>query len=429
MSFVTHNEVKDYLKRYAKNMGVEDLIQYQSTVTQLEIMNDEEHREKKDNDNDNDNRPSWPQIRLQWDSSEDEGEPKVRASHKSQASSSHSEIFDAVCICNGHYAAPATPFIPGMEENFHGKIYHSIEYDDPSIFQDKTILCIGGRASGADLAREISKYATKVYLSDTTCPDLDERDPPGHPISEENVAWVPKTTSILPESTASFGPTCKDTPKVDIIIFCSGYDYQFPFINDSSNLDLSAVPGERCVKPLYEQLWHAKYPSLTFLGLQHSVVPFPFFELQAEAVVSQLCMKSGQSTSSSTSWSLPSMQQRMEEAEEDANRGGPKASRIQDTHFLGSYQWDECLKYAKFAGVLDESLQKYIRTNKALYDHSGEQRKSLHPGGPDRYRYNSYVRDDENESFQIYPLHHLLDLEDDDAKNVSVRAGSEIGAV
>ena len=37
MSFVTHKEVKDYLKRYSKAMNVEDLIQYQTTVTKLEV--------------------------------------------------------------------------------------------------------------------------------------------------------------------------------------------------------------------------------------------------------------------------------------------------------------------------------------------------------------------------------------------------------
>jgi hypothetical protein len=99
-------------------------------------------------------------------------------------------------------------------------------------------------------------------------------------------------------------------------------------------LDFSAVPGERRVKPLYEQLWHARYPSLAFIGLQHSVVPFPFFELQAEAVVSQLVRDS-----SSASWHLPHLHERMESAENDANSGGPnEPGRIQETHYLGPVQ-------------------------------------------------------------------------------------------
>jgi hypothetical protein len=72
-------------------------------------------------------------------------------------------------------------------------------------------------------------------------------------------------------------------PNVDTIVFCSGYDYSFPFINDVPNLELNAIPGEHRVMLLYEQLWHARYPNLAFIGLPHSVVPFPFFELQAEA--------------------------------------------------------------------------------------------------------------------------------------------------
>ena len=386
-SFVTHEEVKDYLSRYAKAMGLCELIQYESTVTKLEILQSEEKKTESD-----DEFSSWPQIRLEWDSGRS----------NDRDSTSHSEIFDAVCVCNGHYAAPANPIIPGIEK-FQGEIIHSISYDDPSIFKGKRVLCVGGRASGSDLAREISPFAKHVFLSDTTCPALTDR----RPITEENVSWVPRTIEVLPNSRVSFGSNCEETPEVDVIIFCSGYDYQFPFINEHSNLDLSVIPGERRVKPLYEQLWHARYPSLTFLGLQHSVVPFPFFELQAEAVASQLL-----ADSSSQSWTLPALSVRMDCAEKDANCGGPKTTeRVQDTHFLGSYQWDECLKYAEFAGICDENMRKYIMTNKALYDHSGEQRKALFPGGLDSYRYNSYVRDDVNESFRVNSLHHEMDVE------------------
>jgi len=373
MSYVTHSQVKDYLKDYAKDMKLEELIQFRSSVRQLAVC------QERSNAN-----ASWPKIALEWEKQGDEDMVHI-----------NSEVFDAVCVCNGHYAAPANPIIPGMEQWFRGTTMHSIEYDDPSIFADKTVLCIGGRASGADLAREISAHATTVYLSDTTCPSLEERN--GEPITEGNVAWVPRTTGVNPDSTILFGPTCKETPQVDVIVFCSGYDYQFPFINDKSNLELSVIPGERRIKPLYEQMWHARHPSIAFIGLQHSVVPFPFFELQAEAIVSQILH--------SSSWSLPPLEERLEAAEKDAISGGPKEpGRLQDTHYLGSHQWDSCFKYAKFAGENDKSLQRHIQTNKAIYEHSNEQRNGLFPGGPDVYRYNSYVRDDENQSFQVFSL-------------------------
>ena len=69
------------------------------------------------------------------------------------------------------------------------------------------------------------------------------------------------------------------------------YEYQFPFLNDNSNLELEVRPGERRVMPLYEQLWHARHVNLAFVGLPHSVVPFPLFELQAEAIVAQLLLE------------------------------------------------------------------------------------------------------------------------------------------
>jgi hypothetical protein len=76
------------------------------------------------------------------------------------------------------------------------------------------------------------------------------------------------------------------------------------------------------------------------------------------------------------------------------------------------------LKYAKYAGLCDDDLKKYIMTNKAIYDHSGKERKGLFPGGPDTYRFNSYVRDDENESFQVYSLLH--EMQDEETRKQSL---------
>ncbi len=403
LSYVTHHEVKDYLKRYAETFQLEKLISFGCSVKQLTVeINNNNDDEKKDGEGDTNN-CDWPKVSLEWEEGHDD---------KKEAKK---ETFDAVCICNGHYAAPSIPHIPGLKEYYTGKIMHSVEYDDPTIFKDQTVLCVGGRASGADLAREISFHATKVYLSDTTCHDSETLD---------NVTWVPKTMSVKSDSSIEFGTTSEtetetetdisSSPKeVDVIIFCSGYDYQFPFINEDSNLDLSVVKGERRVKPLYEQLWHARYPSVSFVGLQHSVVPFPFFEVQAEAITSQI-VKQQQSTkesSSSSSWSLPPLEERLEAAEKDANSGGPNESRVQDTHFLGGYQWDAAIKYAELAGVCNDELVRYIHTNKAIYDHSNLQRKGAFPGGADTYRYGSYVRDDDNESFQVQSMLEQTEME------------------
>lgn len=78
------------------------------------------------------------------------------------------------------------------------------------------------------------------------------------------------------------------------------------------------------------------------------------FELQAEAAASQL-----------RSFSLPDDAGRHYRAQRDSIAGGPKQTgRIQDTHFLGSKQWEYCRALAKLATPYNESIEQYILTNK-----------------------------------------------------------------
>ncbi len=282
-SYVTHKQVLEYLKRYSNHFDLERYISYDSKVTQLTVLT---------NGDDDD----WPRIRLDWRSRNEK----------------LSKIFDAVCICNGHYAQPSSPTIPGMD-TFTGRVLHSVEYDDPTEFEGQTVLCIGARASGSDLAREISQHAQHVYLSDSTA----EKQ-----ATLGKLTLVPRTMAMKDDNRVEFGNNCPVSPQVDTVIFCSGYDYSFPFINEKSNLPL--------------------------------VTGHPMFELQAEAVLSKLL-----------SHELPPRSVRLKEAEEDAVRGGPnETGRVEDTHYLGAAQWDYERDLAKMAGIYDEKMENYIATNK-----------------------------------------------------------------
>ncbi len=74
-----------------------------------------------------------------------------------------------MCICNCHYAVPSFPPISGLK-GFLGTVIHAVEYDYPDDFAGKTVLCVGARASGGDISREIGSVAdTRVYLSNLTC--------------------------------------------------------------------------------------------------------------------------------------------------------------------------------------------------------------------------------------------------------------------
>ena len=98
---------------------------------------------------------------------------------------------------------------------------------------------------------------------------------------------------------------------------------------------------------------------MAFIGLPHSVVPFPMFELQMEAFCSQLA-----------NWKLDALSERLEAAQTDASSGGACRLRVpEDTHFLGDAQWDYCRQLAQFAGLVseedaDNNILNYIATNK-----------------------------------------------------------------
>jgi hypothetical protein len=280
----------------------------------------------------------WPKVSLQW----------------KNHGKTHHQTFDTVCICNGHYALPSYPKLCGLDF-FRGKVIHAIEYDNADEYRGKTVLCVGARASGADIAREIGLVAKGVYLSDST--SVERKD------FHTNVVLMPRTQYIDEQGAIHFSSDTKQdevVSDIDVIIFCCGYDYDFPFIGRESNLNINVFPGERRVSPLFEQLWHAKHPAITFIGLPHSVVPFPLFEIQANAVKIVL-----QQYSAGHNGILPSLSDRLEEAERDAESGGPDDhGRVQDTHYLGSYQWDYCRRLAQIGGFYDQSIENYIATNK-----------------------------------------------------------------
>lgn len=323
LSYVTHKEVLQYLHEYKEKFDLDQYISYGSLVTQLTLVDDVSSKLS--------GKERWPAIKLQWQTGSKESE----------------DTFDAVCIANGHYGEPSVPPLDGLED-FQGTTMHSIEYDDPADFEGQVVLCVGGRASGSDVAREISPHAKHVFLSDSTAEAVD---------SLGNVTLTPRTIKLDADGHAHFDHGCTLAPHVDTIIFCTGYDYSFPFINEKSKLNLSVIRGERRVMPLYRQLWHAECPNLSFIGLPHSVLPFPLFELQVEAVAQEF-----------REFDLPSVVERSEAAKVEAESGGAKKSGLpRDTHYLGAAQWDYCRELARTAGLYDKRMELYIATNKVSH--------------------------------------------------------------
>ncbi|MGL6097329.1 MAG: flavin-containing monooxygenase, partial [Fimbriiglobus sp.] len=74
---------------------------------------------------------------------------------------SHTERFDAVAVCTGLLWKPVRPTGVG-EDTFPGRVLHSAEYHEPTLFAGKNAVIVGSGVSGADLAADAADVAKSV---------------------------------------------------------------------------------------------------------------------------------------------------------------------------------------------------------------------------------------------------------------------------
>jgi thioredoxin reductase len=223
-----HSLVLQYLRSFARDFNIQRQIEFNQCVTHLEpVQND------------------------QW---------RIRTS------SGIDRYFDSVSVCNGHYSQPYVPDIQGAE-NFKGTFLHSHNYRNPSIFAGQAVAVLGAASSGFDVAHEVATTAKRVIW----CGE-DFRSP------AEPVNQGLSKNSIPSGFNQQGGLVFEDAPpiEVDSFIFCTGYRYEFPFLES-----IIVQVADNQVTPLHMDLVHPAYPTLGFIGLPYVVIPFPLFEVQA----------------------------------------------------------------------------------------------------------------------------------------------------
>lgn len=159
-----------------------------------------------------------------------------------------------------------------------GRLLHSHSYRYPEPFAGLSVVLVGARASGVDLALQLSPVAARVVLSHWGPPVC------GLP---ENVLQVPPLLEVTKE-TVVFEDGLVLQP--DVLIFCTGYWYSFPFL---ALAELGLQETDYGVGPLYKHLLPPQYPSLFFIGLCQNISPFPHFHCQtlfALAVLGGSCL-------------------------------------------------------------------------------------------------------------------------------------------
>ena len=228
-----HAEVLSYLRSFAETFGISELICFNSKVRRV-------------NPGD------------KWELSIDSKE------------GGRKEFFDAVVVCNGHYAAPRVPELTGMSE-FSGFMMHSHNYRTQEFFRNKKVAVIGTAASGIDLTFEIASVAQSVHWCGNNQTMRREQTREMENIFVGGPVIALSSDGYLElDNDESIGP-------IECLIFATGYHYSFPFLSN----ELISV-NDNLVTPLYQDLLCITEPTLALLGLPLKIIPFPIFDIQAK---------------------------------------------------------------------------------------------------------------------------------------------------
>jgi len=351
-SFVTHSDMYAYLQKYAKCFELESLVHLNTEITSVK-------------------RSSKPSMALSdytsWDV----------VSFDNKSGDQIKETYDAVVICNGHYDLPSIPDIPGLEK-FPGSIMHSVQYDVPQPFEGKRVLCIGARASGTDVAREISSVAKTVHVCDKDCNEMETGG------EHLNICRWPAVKCFHADGAVEFIDGNK--VEIDVLVHCTGYDYHFPFLEEGI-----VETHDRRVDPLFQHIFHPSYPTLSFVGIPHSVVPFPLFELQSQWIAKIY----------NRSRSLPSSQEMMNWLEDHYRKLEESGKRLRDAHHMSAKQWSYCREIFEQVDPLKmEELDQILSVNEEVYNDVGKFRPKF-PGGADEYRKRQYHVDRKTLSWKV----------------------------
>ncbi|KDN39238.1 FAD/NAD(P)-binding domain-containing protein [Tilletiaria anomala UBC 951] len=264
------------------------------------------------------------------------------------------EEFDHIVLASGRCNTPSIPYIPGLW-NWTGQVLHSAWYRTPYDYKGKNVLVLGNMSSGMDICRELVGNAARVLPAPTAAEppyagadgaahmraateawrngagtlahggsvtqsviDIDAPPPLDYdPRDAASPAWsrlirvVPRIARIDAARIYLVDGSVLD--QIDVIIFATGFAYDFPFLDQSkppfcshplvpmppprellTAADAAALRA-RVHAPFRRQWptapalanlddWQLCYRfdgSLAVLGAPVRIVPFPFAQVQA----------------------------------------------------------------------------------------------------------------------------------------------------
>lgn len=383
-SFVGHEDVQQYLQDFADNRNLHEYVRYNTEVVSV----------SKDRES----------IGQQW---------TLRSSSSTEAGAKKEEekeeSFDHIIVCNGHYTVRNFPTPSDMQSTGMAAfaahkgavVLHSADFDgpDPAIYAGKSVLVVGGRNSATDIAREISAVAKVVHCSDRNAPSNlsaasatggADGDLFGGSDEHKNLKHYSGINAYDAENHVVHFSDGQSAVEVDVLVWCTGFRYDFPFLAKPWN---TVNDSGRKVEGLYEQLFNIEDPSLAYIGLPFSVVPFPLFYVQARVLADAI----------TGSLELPDYSARklwLQNKEDELKaRNSLTDSKY---HFLGNghEQWDYSARLMSLRrkdehGINEkneaevENILKHLQVCKEIYAEN-RSRKPSKVGYSDSYRSISY---------------------------------------
>lgn len=335
-SYITRQQCLEYLNMFANHFNLRKHIQFHTHVHNVQPL-------KEANE---DGKTKW----------------LLTFSPVNKMSEVKQEKFDAVFVCNGHDSNPYIPDIAGMDE-FEGRKIHSKWFRFEEHFDGLRVAILGCHFSGEDISMNVAKYAKKVFACHRRMP---KEFPPSFPKEIEQrppFVRMTKDSVVFPDGSSE---------KVDAIIFCTGYRYSFPFLNDG----LITIKDER-IEPIYKHMVHIEHQNLIFFGIPRQLSYFPHFHEMAKFAIKLLAGKI----------TLPSKEEMRAESEAEYQARLKEGKPPIFAHYMGDghRQTEFNAQIAKLGGfeplppviqmiwddVLDERYMNIINTHEFDYEITG----------------------------------------------------------
>lgn len=217
--------------------------------------------------------------------------------------------FDAVIVCSGPNNVPVYPLIEGIAK-FSGKQIHSRDYRRAETYAGKRVLIVGLGPSGLDITYQLAKTAKQVILSHnkTKTPDME---------FPQDVILKPKVASLF-DKTVTFADGT--TEELDVVIYCTGYTYNFPFLTEDCGIIVDQYVG-----PLYKHLINIERPTMCIVGLPKYCPHQYMVDYQVRAYLNILLGES----------KIPSKEEMLADLDADIELRNSEGQRKKDYHKLG----------------------------------------------------------------------------------------------